>query len=443
MNSLPTILCTSFVVLSLARSQSKQSFTEYVNPFIGTGGHGHVYPGATRPFGMVQLSPDTRVEGWDACAGYHYSDSLILGFSHTHLSGTGIGDYGDILLMPTIGQLRTERGDVKKAGYRSRFRHNPERASPGFYAVTLDDYTIDVELTATKRVGFHRYTFPKSASANVMLDLEHGIGPDQTTGAMVEFVSDREIVGYRRSKGWAVDQLVYFVIQSSKPFQRFGTVEGSSVKWGARRADGTAVKAFMTFDTEHGERVLFKVALSLVDVEGARKNLQAEIPHWDFDRVKAEARDEWNTALGKIEISGGTEAQRTTFYTALYRTMVVPNVFSDVDGRYRGMDKNIHIATGYDRYSVFSLWDTFRAAHPLYTIIEPKRTVDFINTFLAQYEEGGLLPVWELAANETWCMIGYHSVSVIADAYAKGIRGFDAERAFDAMKKSANQDHFG
>ena len=428
--------------VSPASAQSARQLADAVNPFIGTGGHGHVYPGATRPFGMVQLSPDTRVEGWDACAGYHYSDSLILGFSHTHLSGTGIGDYGDILLMPTVGELRTISGNAKTPGYRSTFRHESERASAGFYSVRLDDYNIGVELTTTKRVGFHRYTFPKTERANIILDLVHGIGPDQVIDAKVEFLSDREIVGYRRSKGWAPDQLVYFAIQSSKPFVRTGAVI-DGVLSEARQAQGQSVKVFVSFSTGADEGVLLKVALSSVDIDGARKNLLAEIPHWDFYKVKADARDEWNSALGKIEVSGGTEAQRTTFYTALYRTMVVPNVFSDVDGRYRGMDEKIHTAKGYDQYTVFSLWDTFRATHPLYTIIEQKRTVDFIKTFLAQYEQGGLLPVWELAANETWCMIGYHSVPVIADAYMKGIRGYDAEKALEAMKKSANQDHYG
>ncbi|MCI0708391.1 MAG: GH92 family glycosyl hydrolase [Ignavibacteriae bacterium] len=428
--------------IMMLRGQTPRQLADEVNPFIGTGGHGHVYPGVSLPFGMVQLSPDTRVEGWDACAGYHYTDSVMLGFSHTHLSGTGIGDYGDILLMPTVGELRTERGDTLTHGYRSKFSHARERASAGSYSVTLDDYKISVELTATKRVGLHRYTFPKAEQANVILDLVHGIGPDRVLDAMVKFTSDREIVGYRRSKGWAPDQLVYFVIQSSKPFAKRGTVLGGDRR-DSMEARGTSVKAFVTFSTDEHEQVLLAVALSSVDIEGARKNLQAELPQWDFDEVRTDAREEWNRALGKIEITGGTESQRKVFYTVLYRTMLAPNLFSDVDGRYRGIDKQTHNAKGYDHYTVFSLWDTFRAAHPLYTIIEQKRTVDFLNTFLSQYEQGGLLPVWELAANETWTMIGYHSVPVIADAYMKGIRGFDAEKALEAMKKSANQDHFG
>jgi predicted alpha-1,2-mannosidase len=417
-------------------------YAALVDPFIGTGGHGHTYPGASVPFGMVQLSPDTRLTGWDGCSAYHYSDGVVFGFSHTHLSGTGASDYGDILLMPTTGPVKLERGDAADpaAGYCSSFRHEAETASPGFYRVLLDDYGITVELTATKRVGLHRYTFPESEASNIIIDLTHR---DRVIDSGIRFVNDTEIEGFRRSKAWAEDQRIYFVARFSKPFGAFGVASGGELQRGVREAGGADVKAFVSYDTEAGEEVLVRVALSGVSCEGARRNLDAESLGRDFERTARAARDGWNASLGKIRIEGGTEDQRTVFYTALYHAMLAPNLFMDVDGSYRGRDFEVHTTDGWDYYTVFSLWDTYRAEHPLLTIIEPERTVDFLKTFIAQYEQGGLLPVWELASNETFCMIGYHAVAVIADAYVKGIRGFDAARAFEAMKASAMQDHFG
>jgi predicted alpha-1,2-mannosidase len=413
-----------------------------VDPFIGTGGHGHTYPGATLPFGMVQLSPDTRLTGWDGCSGYHYSDSVIYGFSHTHLSGTGASDYGDILFMPTTGPVILERGDTDdtSSGYASRFRHERETASPGLYGVLLDDYGILVELTATKRVGLHRYIYPASDSSNVIIDLTHR---DRVIESGIRFVNDRELEGYRRSSAWAKDQRLYFVARFSKSFRSFGLSEGGELRRGARDASGTEIKAFVSYGTESGEEVTVEVALSAVSCEGARRNLEAESPDGDFDRARCAAHDEWNRALGRIRIDGGTGEQRTVFYTALYHAMLAPNLFMDIDGAYLGRDLEVHTAEGFDYYTVFSLWDTYRAEHPLFTIIERDRTVDFIETFLAQYEQGGLLPVWELAANETYCMIGYHAVPVIADAYIKGIRDYDARAALEAMTASAMADHFG
>ena len=429
-----------------------RDLTRYVDPFIGTAGHGHTFPGATLPFGMVQLSPDTRLTGWDGCSGYHYSDHIIYGFSHTHLSGTGISDYGDILLMPTVGEpylnaLDDIAGEQTKKGYASSFSHQNETARPGYYAVKLDDDNISVELTATRRSGFHRYLFPKTDHANIILDLAHR---DKVLESYLRLVDSTHIEGFRRSEAWARDQIVYFVGEFSQPFLTSGIfVDGVSA--GLSEARGTNVKAFFRFSTLDGGPVLTKVAISAVSLAGARKNLAAELNHWDFEKIKSDAAHAWNGELNKIEAGGGTEAQLKNFYTALYHTMIAPNLFMDVDGEYRGRDFKIHRAEGFDNYTVFSLWDTFRAAHPLYTIIDQKRTVDFIRTFLAQYEQGGRLPVWELAANETETMIGYHAVSVIADAAAKGIKGtdlkgsggFDQEQAFAAMKHSAELRHFG
>ncbi len=412
----------------------------WVDPFIGTDGHGHTYPGATLPFGMVQLSPDTRLTGWDGCSGYHYSDDVVYGFSHTHLSGTGVSDYGDILLMPVTGVPHVRNGAETgpDAGYASRFRKSTEKAEPGWYAVRLADYDIDVELTATERTGLHRYVFPPGAPGHVVVDLAHR---DTVLDAELQIVSDSEIAGHRRSSAWAADQVVYFVARFSRPFER-GTIYADLEPTGARRVAGTDVRGALSFG-EAGGPLVVQVGISAVDLDGARRNLDGEDAGFDFDATRRAARNRWNEALGRVRIEGGTNAEREIFYTALYHSLLAPNLFSDADGRYRGMDRKIHRAEGRRHYTIFSLWDTFRATHPLFTILEPRRTREFIETFLAQYEQGGRLPVWELAGNETDCMIGYHSVSVIADAYVKGIRGFDAELALEAMVDSATRDHLG
>ncbi len=431
-----------------SQTKNRPVLTRYVDPFIGTGGHGHTFPGASLPFGMVQLSPDTRLTGWDGCSGYHYSDNIIYGFSHTHLGGTGIPDYGDILLMPTIGEISYE--PIHKSstagkldnGYASRFSHQNESARPGYYSVRLDDDNILVELTATKRVGLHRYSFPATQRANIIVDLTHR---DKVLDSYLRIVDSTHIEGFRRSEGWAKDQTVYFVAEFYRPFIQSEIMLDQNVA-SSSEAKGINIKAAFQFSTVAGTSVLAKVALSAVSIEGARKNLAAELDHWDFDRVRAEADRSWNEELGKIEARGGTESQLKTFYTALYHTMLAPNLFMDVDGKYRGRDFQTHSAVGFNNYTVFSLWDTFRAAHPLYNIIDQKRSLDFIKTFLAQYADGGRLPVWELAANETDTMIGYHAVSVLADAAAKDIKGFDQalrERAFLAMKHSAELGHYG
>jgi len=418
--------------------------TSLVDPFIGTGGHGHTFPGPSMPFGLIQPGPDTRLTGWDSCGGYHYSDSRIFGFSHTHLSGTGIPDYADILLMPTTGDLRLNNGADGKPGYSSAFSHQEEEASPGYYAVTLQDHGIRAELTTTTRVGVHRYTFPGGLPAHVVLDLVHR---DEVLDASASIDSDHEVSGHRRSRSWARDQRLFFVIRFSRPFTAasIATSEAdqSSVRpTTGRRTEGRFIKAGFDFG-DAGEPLLIKVGISAVSVEGARKNLDAELPGWDFDAVRRSATTAWERELGKIRVEGGTADQRVTFYTALYHSMLTPNIYMDVDGQYLGRDLQVHRADGFTYYSVFSLWDTFRALHPLLTLIDRARTADFVKTMLRQYQEGGRLPVWELSANETDTMIGYHAVPVIADAILKGVPGIDAHLAFEAMVKSADDTRWG
>lgn len=430
------LLCLCFLVVSGAQVSAQQDLTRYVNPFVGTAGHGHTYPGATRPFGMVQLSPDTRLTGWDGCSGYHYSDSIIYGFSHTHLSGTGISDYGDILLMPTVGNVKLNAltGGSAENGYASRFQHRNESASPGYYSVQLDDDNILVELTATERAGLHRYTFPATQQANIIIDLTHR---DKVLDSGLRITGRDTIVGWRRSQAWARNQIVYFAIQFSHPLIASGIAVDDKLVEGLSEARGQNVKGYFRFYTGTAPQVLVRVGISAVDTNGAWLNLAAELNHKSFEQVKAEAAAAWNAELSKITVDGGNTNQLTNFYTALYHAMLAPNLFIDVDGRYRGRDMQIHKAEGFQNYTVFSLWDTFRAAHPLYALIDRKRTRDFIKTFLIQYEQGGRLPVWELAGNETDTMIGYHAVSVIADAAVKGVDGFDLNKAFEAMKQSA------
>ncbi|AZQ62122.1 glycoside hydrolase family 92 protein [Flammeovirga pectinis] len=420
------------------------TYTTFVDPFIGTSAHGHTFPGATMPFGMVQLSPDTGIEGWDWCSGYHSSDNSVMGFSHTHLSGTGGGDYGDILLMPTVGEIKTEAGSKENPdeGYRSRFEHVNEEARPGFYSVYLDDYKVGVELTATTRVGLHKYTFPKSDEAHIILDLKHGIS-DTARDTWFKVTANNEIVGLRRSSGWARDQYVYFVAQFSKPFKSIQGVKASSLIDNATEVHGTDVKAVINYETDLDEEVIVKVAISGVSVEGARKNLEAETNGFDFDAVRKNADAVWNERLSKIEAEGSDKVQKTIFYTALYHTMIAPNVYMDVDHQYRGMDQKIHKAEGFTNYTLFSLWDTFRATHPLFTLIAPKENNDFVKSMLAKYEQSGQLPIWELSANETGTMIGFHSAPVIADAILKGQANFDQELAYKALVAAAEDPRRG
>lgn len=431
------LLAAALVAAATTRSAAHSDLASWVDPFIGTGGHGHTFPGALTPFGMVQLSPDTRIDGsWDGCSGYYYDDKVIYGFSHTHLSGTGCSDWGDVMLMPyTGGKLKWNPDE-----YRSRFSHRREKASPGFYSVGLSDNHVDVELTATPRVGLHRYTFRRPGRANVILDLNHR---DTLLDGMIHVVSPTRVIGYRRSEAWAKDQLVCYVIEFSKPIAKAVFRTSAGVEENVLERRGKMLQCNFEFDVKRGEKLLVKVALSPVRVEGAIKNLDAEMPGWDFEAVRESARQAWNRELGKIEVEGGTRAQRTVFYTALYHSMIHPSLAMDVDGGYLGRDFKEHTADGFDYYTVFSLWDTFRTLQPLLTIIDEKRTRDFMRTFLAQYEQGGRLPVWELSSNETDTMIGHHAIALIADAVEHGIDGFDVEEAYRAMVHDGNEKRRG
>ena len=425
------------LVISSSWVLHAQDLTRYVDPMTGTGGVGHTYPGATLPYGMVQLSPDTRRDAsWEGCAGYYHADSLVYGFTHTHLSGTGCSDYGDILVMPFTGAP-----DFNPEAYASRYRHSDERSEPGYYAVYLSDDSIRADFTSTERTGLHRYRYPATNTdqRQVLIDLRHR---DKTLGASFRYVSPTRVEGYRHSEAWAKDQYVFFCMEFSQPVvQCLSNREGKILKQGMQ-FEGSDLAFALRFANGKGP-VMIKVGISTVDADGARKNLQSELPGWDFERVRMGARAAWNRELSRIRVSGSDREDLVNFYTALYHTMVVPNVISDVDGRYRGRDNRIHTAKGHKQYTVFSLWDTFRAAHPLYALIDKPRTLDYIRTFLNQYKQGGRLPVWELGANETDCMIGYHSIPVITDALVKGIGGFDTLLAFEAMKKSANWNHYG
>ncbi len=432
-----------------------------VDPFIGTGGEGHTYPGATVPYGMVQLSPDTRIQqrkdGYGWAAGYRYDDSTIVGFSHTHFSGTGHSDLGDVLVMPTTGALKLERGDPDKpgSGYTSRFRHATERAQPGYYAVTLDDYDVRAELTASPRVGMHRYTFPAGKPAHVVVDLRTSMYdyPDKISWSRLRVRADGTVTGFRETRGWAPGRQLYFAMRFSQPitghelhnteqdipYKGFPPPGDNNPRQRAQ-IEGRQLVAAFDVAPASGKPLLVKVAISPVSEEGAIANLDAEAPGWDFDGMRAAAKQQWSEALGAVDAQGSME-QRTSFYTALYHSLLGPTLFMDSDGRYRGPDNAVHQAKGWTNYSTFSLWDTYRALHPLATLVQPpQRTNDFVNSLLASRRESpyGVLPVWSFHGLETWCMIGYHAVPVIADAYMKGIRGYDTDEALQAMVASAN-----
>ena len=428
-----TLIFISFVFFILKSQTTKN--VNYVNPFIGTGGSGHTFPGAVIPFGMVQLSPDTRIDGsWEGCGGYHYSDSIIYGFTHTHLSGTGVSDYGDILIMPTL-----DANQYKNKTYATKFSHLKEKASAGFYQVQLEN-NIDVKLTTTARVGIHHYTFPKTDTGTIVIDLLHR---DKTLNCTLKILDSVTIVGSRISDGWAAEQYVYFIMKFNKPICCKGlSVVNSELKKPNEEIEKTT-GGFFQFDMRDGKPLIIKVGISQTGIAGAKKNLEAEAKHWDFDAYKQEAEKSWEKKLSKIDVKTTDPEKKITFYTALYHCMIHPSLAGDVDGKYRGRDFKIHQANGFTPYTIFSLWDTFRGLHPLFTIIERKRTADFINSFLQQYKESGRLPMWELSANETNCMIGFHSVSVIADAITKNIGGFDKKSIYQAMAAASNYTNFG
>ena len=419
-----TLALTCVIAFCFAQS-------EYVNPFVGTAEHGHTFPGAIVPFGGVQLSPDSRLDGWDGCSGYHYSDNRIYGFSHTHLSGTGCSDYGDILVTPFVGTP-----SINNEEYACSFSHKNETATAGYYAVKLDN-GIFAELTAGDRVGVHRYTFPNNGSRGVIIDLTHR---DKTLASELSWLGS-ELVGYRRSEAWNPDQYCAFSMLASAPIAKVELYQNGKLVQ-AKKIDGTDCKAIIYFD-DNVKSVTLKVAISAVDIKGAQNN-QQEITGFDFNKVKGNATTAWNRELGKIKVETSDKERLKVFYTALYHCFTSPYLYSDRDGRYRGQDGKIHQTDGkHNVYTVFSLWDTYRALHPLLNIIDRKRTEDFLYTFMLHYQQGTMLPVWELSAHETWCMIGYHSVPVILDAYVKGMHPYDENEMLEAMVHSAKLNKLG
>lgn len=439
------LLASGIGLFSCAEKDLPKEYTDSVNVFIGTGGHGHTFPGATLPHGMVQLSPDTRLFGWDACSGYYYDDTSVMGFTHTHLSGTGIGDYGDILFMPVVGEKPLIAGTAENPdeGYRSRFSHEQESARPGYYQVLLQDDSINVELTATLRAGLHRYTYPKASDARLIVDMEPTIHGHQHPVTQIRVVNDSTIAGMKYTVGWAKRHYVYFYAVFSSPFD-YKLYSGTEYQSDSTSVTVNTAKAVISFRNLPADgRVLAKVGISSVDEEGARLNVEAEIPNWDFEGVMKQANTTWNEALGKIDIETSDNDSRTVFYTSLYHAFIQPSLASDVDGRYRTMGHEIKQDASYTNYTVFSLWDTFRAAHPLYTIVTPEQNQAFIRSLLRKYDEGGILPKWELASNETGTMIGYHAVSVIADAMMKKQCDFDVKKALEACIRSSVYDTTG
>ena len=431
------LICIIFLGLfySCKKTETKpRKLTNYVNPFIGTDGPGNTYPGATVPFGMVQLSPDIGISGWDRISGYYYQDSIISGFSHMHLTGTGAGDLYDILIMPTNSNFSKR---IKENNFKpfSSFSHEKETASPGYYSVDLLDYGIKAELTATERTGIHKYTFPEDDKTQIHIDLGYALNWDSPTETYFNVVDNTTIEGYRKSTGWAKDQRVYFVIKVSKPFNSYQLFKNDTITTSPATAKNT--KIILEYATIEGEQIILKTGVSTGNIEGARKSLEIEAPDFNFEAIKEQAEVKWESELSKIEISTSNETQKHIFYTMLYQSMLAPTLLSDHNGNYKGANDSIGKTDGFDRYDTFSLWDTYRAAHPLYTILHPERTSDMLNSLLAHYKETGLLPVWSMQGNETNMMIGYHAVPVIVDAYFKGIKNFDVELAYKACIASA------
>ncbi len=465
-------VCFALLIFqSILMAQKTENYIQYVNPLIGTQKMGHTFPGATVPFGAVQLSPDTdeqphniggkyNRDAYKYCAGYNYDDRTIFGFSHTHFSGTGHSDLGDFLIMPTVGDLQLEPGtkDDPKSGFRSAFSHQTETVEPNYYKVLLADDNIVAEMTTTTRVGFHQYTFPESDNAHIILDLMHGIYnyDDKNVWTFVRVENDHTIVGYRQTNGWARTRTVYFAMEFSKPFTNYGfkNYEKQDYKGFWRKFDqtknfpeaaGKQIRAYFDFKTAKDEKIKIKFALSPVSTEGAMNNLRTETPDWDFDKVKKAGQNLWNKELGKIAVTADSKDDLTNFYTAMYHTFLSPTVYMDADGKYKGLDQNVHDAKNYTNYSTFSLWDTYRALHPFFNIVQPQRNREMINSMLAHYDQSvhKMLPVWSHYANENWCMIGYHSVSVIADAIVTGnTEGVDANHALDAMTQTARTKYY-
>ena len=461
------MLWTPMSIYQYAKDDNAKGKTpyEYVKPFIGTLEYGHTFPGAVVPFGMIQASPDTESKppskSYPWCAGYQYGDTSILGFSHTHFSGTGHSDLGDILVMPFTGKVQYSPGTMQDpdSGYRSRYSHQQEAASPGYYSVHLLDHNIKAELTTSTRVALHRYIFPQGKTPAILIDLLHAIYnfDGKVVWTNVQLANNRLITGYRQTSGWAKNRKIYFAISFSRPFESYGYQRNDKSHYyfrGGKRqfsSDdmyekgeiyGRKLRLAFYFKDQPGP-LLLKVAISGVDQEGALKNLNHEIPLWDFEKTRQQARKQWENELSNILIEG-TDDEKENFYTAMYHMLLAPSVYGDVDGRYMGIDHQIHQARNFTNYSTFSLWDTYRAAHPLLTIIKPERVPDMIQSMINHYYQSPekILPIWSFHGNETWCMIGYHAVSVIADAYLKGIRNFDINQAYQAMINTAKHSHY-
>lgn len=442
-------LAVMLIIFSLnlfgqANKAAGVNYTKYVDPYIGSGGHGHVFVGASVPFGAVQLGPTNMSEGWDWSSGYHISDSTIIGFQHTHLSGTGIGDLGDISFMPTIGAIKVIKGTIENpdSGYVSLFSHRDEVVRPGYYKVKLQRYNIGVELTASTRVGMHKYTFPASKNAHIVIDLKEGIGWDESSETYINQVDQNTIEGYRFSNGWAESQRIYFTAVFSKPIKSF-VVYNDNASTEGKQLKSKKVKGLLSFETTAGEVIYAKVGISPVSSANAMLNIKAEIPGWDFNKVIKDADKAWNNQLSKIIIKTDSLAQLKKFYTAFYHTMIAPSIFNDVNGEYWGTDKKVHKSVGFNNVTTFSLWDTYRANHPLFTITQPKHVNDMINSMLAIYQQQGTLPVWHLMANETNTMPGNSALPVVADAVLKGYTGFDTHLAYEALKATAMDDRRG
>ena len=426
------------VLLIAFNTANSQKLTSYVDPYIGSAGHGHVFVGASVPFGAVQLGPDNFFKGWDWCSGYNYQDSVIRGFAHTHLSGTGIGDLSDVAIMPYTGSIKTDKGqeNTPGSGYASLFSHKNESVKPGYYSVKLNN-GVGVELTASERVGFHQYHFPATQQAHVIIDLKEGIN-DKSTDTYIEQVDDYTFKGYRVSSGWAKNQVIYFAIKSSVAVKNFAVYNDNTLLAG-KTGKGTAIKGIINFD-KIPALLQLKVGISPVSSENALANIAAEIPGWDFAKVIKQADEKWNKELAKLTIETSNKSDKCIFYTAMYHTMINPCLFNDHNGDYRGTDKKVYEKAVFSNYSVFSLWDTYRAANPLFVLIQPERVSDMINSMLAINDQQGALPVWHLMGYETGTMVGISSEQVIAEAYLKGIKGFDAQRAFAAIKTTSMSD---
>lgn len=414
-----------------------QKLTKFVDPFIGSGGHGHVFVGASVPFGAVQVGPNNIYKGWDWCSGYHYSDSLIIGFSHLHLSGTGIGDLSDVLIMPVTGEVKLGKGrqEFPHNGYLSTFSHKNEVSKAGYYSVKLDN-DVAVELTASERVGFHQYRFPKGKEAHVLIDLKEGIN-DKSTDTYLEQTDEFTLKGYRFSSGWAKEQQVFFAIRSSKPIRNL-VLYNEGIPISGKKAQGVSVIGVLGF--ESGDFIQLKVGISPVSAENALDNISSEIPHWNFKEIVKQADAKWNKELSRIEIQSKNKADKRIFYTAMFHSMIHPSLFNDHNGDYQGTDNKIYAKPAFKNYTIFSTWDTYRAEHSLFTLIAPDRINDFVNSMLAIYDEQGHLPIWHLNGYETGTMPGISSLQIIAEAYLKGFRGFDAERAYQAIRKTAMSD---